>query len=453
MKKIVLAIFIPLLLLIGGFMFASSLKNDTIVFDGEPIPIVSIKSVNEIQDEPKTQATIEIKLRDSVVFKADIGIEIRGAVSQMMSEKKSFGFEIWDSTQNGESKPVMGMPAGEDWILYGPYLDKTLIKNALAYQLSNDLGKYAPKTQFVDLKVNDEYKGLYVMMEKIKRGKNRVNIARQYPNDSTDVSGGYILKLDKTVGKGENDIADYTSQNSFRSMFNEKGVLSQKSKTHFLFDYPKEKEITQKQKNYITKYVLNFEKSLAASTFSDPELGFRKYIDEDSFIDYLILTELMRNHDGYRISTYLQKEAGEKLKMGPLWDCDLAFGEGSFCGGLDNSKNDWVFNYNKSCSDDTWLVPFWWKRLLQDKSFTQKLQTRWATLRKNELSDATLMNLINNQSKYLQNTKAAERNSQLWGTKSLFSNRSKDYYEKEINELKSWLKNRTAWIDVNILKL
>jgi CotH kinase protein len=440
---------------IGIYTFSGSEPKIPEKSTKDSLPKVSIKTSTGIKDEPKIKGKMQIFIQDSLAFTATIGIEIRGAISQMMSDKKSYGFEIWDNKNKDISKPILDLPAGEDWVLYGPYLDKTLIKNNLAYSISNQMGRYASKTKLVELEINGKYKGVYVLMEKIKKGINRINIKELDEKESMNISGGYILALDKTVGKGYSDFGGYDSKNSFISKFDEKGNLSSNSKTHFLFQYPKKKDISKAQKNYIQSYISEFENSLISKNFSDNVSGFRKYIDETSFIDYLILTEIARNHDGYRISTYLQKDKDEKLKMGPIWDFDLAFGSSSFCGGLNDKKNDWVFNYNDYCSDDAWLVPFWWKRLLQDKLFVKKLQERWLSLRKNILSDKNLSQSIDNEYLQLIKSGASERNFEKWDvfSEGIFSKIQKKDYEKEVENLRKWLINRALWIDSAIVKL
>ena len=279
-------------------------------------------------------------------------------------------------------KSVLGLPAESDWILYGPYGDKALIKNVVAYQISNNIGRYAAKTVFVDVEINGSYNGLYVLMEKLKRDKNRIDLKKLdiTDNDSSKVSGGYIIKIDKTSGNGNTTQVNYTATNSFNSLYDFDGVLTQNVKTHFLFDYPSDKVITTQQRKYITDYVQSFEKSLASPNFKTDTAGYKNYIDVPSFIDFFLLTELMQNHDGYRLSTYLQKERGEKLKMGPIWDFDLTFGSQSFCFNINALDNYWVYQYTKYCPDDVWLVTFWWKRLLEDKSFSDQVKARWAAL-------------------------------------------------------------------------
>jgi CotH kinase protein len=420
---------------------------------GDPIPYFIIKSSSVLQDEPKANATMEIRFKDSVLHTEKIGIEIRGAVSQLLYEKKSYGFEVRDDKGNGISKSLLGLPAEEDWILHGPYGDKSLIRNAFCYQVANSIGRYAARTKFAELEINGDYKGLYVFMEKLKRDKNRIDLKKLEPNDNdaNTITGGYILKLDKTVGEGSRTQNNYTELNSFPSQLDEFGKPTVRTKTYFLYEYPKMDSITSPQKTYIKQYVQDFETALASANFSDDATGFRKYIDEDSFIDYFILTELMQNFDGYRISTYLQKERGEKLKMGPIWDFDLTLGSNSFCGGMPKS-NVWIYEYNSYCPTDTWLVPFWWTKLLKDKKFSDKLKVRWSALRKNELSDNALLKIIDDQVDYLNKTKTVARNFSRWDIlyKTIIPNTNVGSHEQEIFNIKSWLRSRTAWMDANL---
>lgn len=424
---------------------------------GEPMPIVKIQTSKKIQDEPKVAASMQIVLNDSVLFNSKIGIEYRGAVSQMFYEKKSYGVEIWDEKNNNISKSLLGLPSDNDWILHGPYADKSLIRNVLAYQISNSIGRYAPRTKFVELEINGDFKGLYVLMEKIKRGKERVNVEKLSPKTASldSISGGYIIKLDKTVGSGYSDQGDYNDSNSFPSLFNQSGKPTKRTKTHFLYDYPKSKQISDIQKTYIKTYVQSFEKALASANFSDENTGFRAFIDEDSFIDFFLLTELLQNFDGFRISTYLQKDRGEKLKMGPVWDFDLSLGSRGFCHNMNDDKNYWIHKYNNYCGGDSWIVPFWWSRLLQDENFATKLNIRWQELRKKEFSDKTLIEMIEGHQTYLKKTKAIERNFHRWDIleKEIEPNETKGSHEEEIERIKNWLVKRTAWMDQEIPKL
>ena len=435
-------------------------KPTTYTIPDNAVSII-IKTDGLIVDEPKVKGTIKIMQKDSVVFENSMGIEIRGAVSQLLYEKKSYGFELWDNNNVGITRSIWGMPEDEDWILHGPYADKTLVRNAVAYQISNSIGKYASRTTFVELTINNNYKGIYVLMEKIKRNKNRVDIKKltSADNDSTKITGGYILKMDKTAGDGTttNSHINYTTTNSFPSLldaFGKPATTATKIVTHFLYDYPKKEDITPQQTAYIKQYVQNFEGTLASDSFKNVATGYNKYMDADNFIDHFLLNELMQNHDAYRLSTYLMKERGEKLKMGPIWDMDITFGSDGFCFGM--KDNVWVYRYNNLCPDDTWLVPFWWKRLLEDPAFSQKVKARWAVLRRDKFSDAVLEKIITDHVAYLNKIGAPKRNFDRWNVLStpIVPNTSFiGTYDQEIDRMKRWLKTRAAWIDANINQL
>ncbi len=433
-------------------------KNDNLFcedciksFDFE-ITTLGVGPEGEIVDEPKVPAALTIKRLDSTLYEGIIGIEIRGESSQFF-DKKSYGFETWDSQYNDLDVALIGFPEEEDWILYGPFSDKSLIRNKLIYELSNRMGRYTTKTEFVELTINYEYKGLYIFMEKLKRDKNRIDISKLENTDIDEelISGGYIIKIDKS----DMEDGSYTDYNSFQSHFDVFGNENGDIRINFNYEYPKPGEIHANQKNYIKNYFYEFESSLASNNFKDPINGFRKYIDEDSFIDFFILNELSNNVDGYRLSTYLQKDRNEKLVIGPIWDFNLSFGNADYCGG--ERYDVWCFKFNERCLGDYWNVPFWWNRLLEDEKFVDKLKGRWNQLRSNTLSDNNILTLIEEQYSFLNNeTDIINRNFNKWKIFGIYiwpnSFIGNNYYE-EIDFLKNWIKERTKWLDESINNL
>jgi len=406
----------------------------------------------EIVNEPKVPAALTIRRLDSIFYEGIIGIEIRGESSQFF-DKKSYGFETWDAEYNDLDVALIGFPEEEDWILHGPFSDKSLNRNKLIYELSNQMGRYATKTEFVELTINYEYKGLYIFMEKLKRDKNRINISKLENGDIDEesISGGYIIKIDKS----DMEDGSYSDYNSFQSKFDVFGNEDGDIRINFNYEYPKPGEIHANQKNYIKNYFYEFESSLASNNFKDPNDGFRKYIDEDSFIDFFILNELSNNVDGYRLSTYLQKDRNEKLVIGPIWDFNLSFGNADYCGG--ERYDVWCFKFNERCLGDYWNVPFWWNRLIEDENFVIKLKERWNQLRINILSDNNLMTLIEEQYSFLNNeTDIINKNFNTWKIFGIYiwpnSFIGNNYYE-EIDFLKNWIKNRTQWLDESINNL
>ena len=160
--------------------------EETTTVEYPPLPLIKINTYSkEIVDEPKIKGFLEIFQGDEKIEEHNIGIEIRGSSSQFF-DKKSYGFETWDEAGEDLNVSLAGYPEEEDWILYGPYSDKSLIRNVLIYNLSNQIDRYATKTKFYNLDINNQFLGVYVLMEKIKRDKNRVDISK---NKAEDISG------------------------------------------------------------------------------------------------------------------------------------------------------------------------------------------------------------------------------------------------------------------------
>ncbi len=313
----------------------------------------------------------------------------------------------------------------------------------MAYQVWQNLGHYATRYQFVELVINGLYKGVYIFSEKIKRNKNRVDIAKLKPNENAgdSLTGGYIFKIDKTTGSGG---FGWTSQ--YWPPVHPYGQT-----IYFQYEYPGETVITSSQKLYIMDYVDDFETALNGPNFADTAIGFRKYAIESTFIDYFLENEVSKNVDAYRCSTFIHKQRdskGGKLRMGPVWDYDLAWHNANFCGG--NVITGWAYQF--PCPDDASQVPFWWNKLLMDTLYASHLKCRWQYLRQNILSDAWFDNYID--STVVQLDEAQLRNFVTWPILGLYVWPNPwpypNTYQGEINSLKTWLHSRLAWLDANM---
>ncbi len=427
--------------------FLNDFVEDDTSIEKTPLKTIKINTDGgrEIVDEPKISAFFQIFQGENLIEEHNIGIEIRGSSSQYFP-KKSYGFETWDEAGEDLDVSLAGYPEEEDWILYGPFSDKSLIRNVLIYRLSNLVGRYATKTSFYNLQINGVFLGLYVLMEKIKRDKNRVDINK---NRSDDISGGYIIKIDKITGDGDSLNEDI----AFMSEYTKDGVKGINKNVHFLYEYPKNRDISDEQKNYIQGYMRDFEDAMASENFTSESEGYKKYIDVDSFIDFFILNEITRNVDAYRISTFMNKDINEKLKMGPIWDFNIAFGNADYCeGGL---TTGWAYKFNEACPADGMLVPFWWDRLMQDPNFTQALQERWTSLRLNELSNSSIMGIVDELVGELEDSDAITQNFGKWlilGTYIWPNNFIGNRHSEEITYLKEWIEGRLSWMDQEISK-
>lgn len=406
-------------------------------FNSSNIPIIIIETNGkDILDDPKIVADMKIiDNGENINYLSDpangyngkISIEIRGSTSQSFP-KKQYGFETQNSDGTNYNVSLLGLPPENDWILSAPYSDKTLIRNILVYKLSETLGHYAPRTKLCELLLNGEYMGVYVLTEKIKRDNNRVNISKLESDDVSgdDLTGGYIIKIDKSTGN---------SGPMWHSKF--LGL-------NFQYEYPKYDEISSKQKDYIKNYIYSFEQALSSYYFMDLEIGYRKYIDVKSFVDFFIVNEVSKNIDGYFLSTFLFKDKdskGGKLTMGPVWDFNLSFGNADYREGF--LTDGFQVHINPS--------PWWWDRLLQDSTFVNDIKNRWCSIRDDLFSDQIIFSTIDSLSVLLD--EAQQRNAKKWkviGYDIWPNYYVGESYEDEIDYLKSWTSERLNWLDDNL---
>ena len=413
------------------------------------LPSMRISTIGQvIVDEPKINAELIVS-ENNIESNYKIGIEIRGSSSQMFP-KKSYGFETKsDDWSEDLDVSLGGFPEEEDWILYGPYSDKSLIRNKLTFDLSNSIGYKASNVKFYNLYINNDYKGLYVLMEKIKRDENRVNITKL---EVDSVDGGYILKIDKPTSDGWDYCNTcYENSFSFRSNFDTNGNISEESPTHFIYHYPKPSDINNNQKSHISSIINEFESILSSDNFDDPEKGYQSIIDIDSFIDFFIMNEITKNIDGYRLSTFINVDVDKKIKMGPIWDFNLAFGNADYCDGA--STQGWMYNFNSICPGDVWQVPFWWRRLMESVYFKEKLKDKWQLYRSNNLSNLNIESQIDSYVEYLNTNNVVIENFYKWPILGRYV--WPNYfigatYESEINYLKGWINQRLNWMDGQI---
>ncbi len=436
-----------------GLLFVLSQLQAQLNSSNLPILVITTENGQEIPDEPKIKAHLGIiwngdgqinDLNDPYNhYDGQVGIELRGSSSQFLFPKKGYALETQNLDGTNLNVSVLGLPAENDWVLNGPYSDKTLIRNALAYIMAGWLMDYAPRVRFCEVIINDDYRGVYILTEKIKRDKNRVNSATLNPdeNEGDDLTGGYMLKFDKFDGA----VSD-----GFPSLY--PPFPGSNGQTVYQYHYPKADEISDAQKNYIRNYIDEMEMVMKSSGFADPQTGYRKYFDVPSIIHFLFINEISRNVDGYRLSTYLYKDKDSKdprLHLGPVWDFNLGFGNVNYCTGPGTSG--WALDFNDFCPDDYWVIHFWWKRLWEDPAFLEEMRNRWFELRESQLSNERIFHLVDSLENLLQ--QPAARNFQRWPVLSehVWPNPYvHNSYVAEMNYLKNWLTGRLAWLDSNM---
>ncbi len=642
--------------------FSSTLPLIVLNSFGQPMPPVSnaVIWMHVFSLATNQRATL---LGATAEFSGPISIKARGFTS-LRQPKKSYAVETLDAA--GENAPVslLGMPADHDWILYAPYADKTMLRDVLAYELSNRLGHYASRTRFVEVFINDStnqlarahYAGVYVLEEKIKVATNRVSLSKLSPKHEAEpeISGGYLFKkdhLEKVLGEvpadgparskppslsgplpsgpggfpaavagflppaphpafsnllsavtnsvmetnlvagtnvlvpvlsviaiktnypavtnlvsltnavpatnlvvvtnslvatnfavvtnavpatnavvasqsvsGTNQVAttnlvdsitavitttvSITASTTYRTNFvavtnlvvvtnatvvtnllvatnavavtnlvvaavpvittnavlvtnvfrigpptpsalalkleaTGQGFNTAYANAFFYVD-PKPTKITAGQRAWLGGYLNRLELALYGQDFRSPSNGYAAYLEVDSFIDHHLFVEATKNVDGFRFSTYFTKERGGKLKMEPVWDWNLSFGNAKGKQGYQSEHWYWPQLDDQQYS--------WYRRLFEDPEFGQRYVDRWAQWRTNVFATSNLLGRVDQMAAALQ--EPAARNFERWPILGVVIEPNYEAgktYAEEIQMLKTWLTNRVAWMDAQFV--
>ncbi len=439
---------------------------------GFNLPLIVIDTNGKsISNKEKTVSNIQVYnsdkennyLSDNPSLESSAMINIRGNTTKYFP-KKQYSLKIVNKKGNEKDKKMLGMDKDSDWVLNGPFADKSLMRNYIAYTVGSNIMEYAPDVRFCEVFVIDDgsstiqkkhYKGVYLLIEKIKRGEDRVDIVKTH--DNTDETS-FIISKDR------NKEEDITIGNYGYETYIYDYALN--------IEYPK-KDLTPEKYNYINKYISEFERILYSDKFNDPINGYKKYIDVDSFVDFYIINEFFLNTDAGLLSTYMYKDYNEKIKAGPIWDFNRSLGNT-----IVTSKRK-AYEYKEFFM----IRRSWFDRLMEDKSFSTKVVSRYKELRKTYLNDEYLINLIDETKNYLGD--AIKRNFDTWPiymsnqadmlklhddlfkpyeydpevfgeflqeNKDLFKDTTgkANSYEEEIILMKKFIKNRGKWMDENI---
>ena len=421
--------------------FSVSAQN----FTDSNLPIVVIETDNGaiIPDEPKILATMKIIWHQDgsrnyltdidnpefLNYNGRIGIERRGSSSQNFS-KKPYGLETRqddDVTNNNVS--ILGMPKENDWILNSLADDQTGMRDFLSYELSNRIGQYASRGVYCEVVINGNYKGLYIFMEKIKPDDKRVNIEKMDAtyNSYPEVTGGYITKADKANG----DPVAWTMQGYSSGGGGWGGGFA--ASTDFIHHYPKPADITTAQNNYI-KGVFNNLAAVANNHNTAITTGIPSVIDIPSFVDFMIIGEFASNVDIYTYSTFFHKDRCGKLRAGPVWDYNLAYGYDSFG---NRSKYD-VWQFSNTDNNG----PKFWKDLYNTDLFRCYLAKRWFELTApgQPLNYDVVCARIDEINALIN--EAVARDNQRWNQMS--------QHATYVNNMKTWIQQRINWLNNNI---
>jgi hypothetical protein len=335
----------------------------------------------------------------------------RGNSSWINHAKKSYRLRLQNSTA------LLSMPANRHWVLLANHADKSLLRNTFAYEASRRMGfAWTPRNRSVELILNGQYLGAYELVEHVRIGSQRVNIAVTDGDTAPNVTGGYLIEIDRNDG----------AQSFISTLCN----LS----VHVNAPDPP----TTAQVSYLQNAFNAAEAALHSTTFADPTLGYAAHLDVDSFVDWYLHSELMHHVDAFRFSTYMSKARNGNFKMGPVWDFDLAMG---------NFSNYFAQRPGRADTDGAATGRCWYRRLLADPAFEQRVRTRWQSLRQTSLADGMQPWLLAQAQSLMS---AQVNNYQRWQVidKPTWSNVVvTGSYGAEIEYVQWWLQRRLAWMD------
>ncbi|GID48980.1 hypothetical protein Aca07nite_62550 [Actinoplanes capillaceus] len=363
------------------------------------------------------------------------GIHLRGQSSAMF-EKAPYRLEFRDDADDDADHPVLGMPADSDWVLRGPFSDKSLIREALVYDLGREMGLATPRYRFVELYLNTDsapvaaadYQGVYMLVETIKNSKDRLDLKQLEEEDTTlpKIAGGYIFK--------------------FEWLAAEEPTLTCTGATATCWNFLEVEDpspLNTSQRAWLTQYLQQFHDMLHSPRLTDPQTGYRTWIDVGSWVDLIILNELSREMDSYLRSTYFYKDREGPIVAGPLWDYDLTFGVGGFFG--NEQTAGWQYQQTRSPQANDWF-----QILLADPAFQNDLKTRWQSLRRGLLASTSLTSRVDALAAPL--TAAAQRNFQRWpnlGSRMVgpFITDTTPTWAGQVQVMRTWMTQRAAWLD------
>lgn len=432
----------------GGTELCTHLPLVVIDTGGEPIPGVPLNESSSDADAGFTTtaegdamlsarvAILDDETRnhhpsDQPDLETDTLIRVRGNSSRYF-DKKSYLLRFTDEKGEYADHQVMGMDAHYEWALYGPYLDKSLIRNYMWYNIAGEIMDYAPNVRFCEVILNGEYQGLYVMVETITNGTDcRVNVSE--PIDNTNATG-YVLRLDRGSENELKNINNFTYY-TYR--------IGQLHNFRVNIAYPRSGTLTKEMADAIEQDLSDFEKTLYSFDYDSELYGYKTWIDVDSFLDYFILNELTCNYDAGTLSTYLYKDIGGKYRM-CIWDFNSA---------CENYENLTTQPQHFELQNTIWFL-----MLMKDEEFVQDIIDRYYQLRKGILSDEYLLNYIDETVAYLG--PAIERNFEKWGytfTEYLPlspKSRNPESFEAAVEQMKDFIVERGDWMDdhIEILK-
>ncbi len=410
------------------------------------LPLLVVLSNGDLHDAASQYIPVSFQVHDvgedgRTALLGAASVSSRAAVKERGSStagepKHSYALELReDYSDDDDREALLGMPADSDWVLYAPLdYDRSLIRDALAFRLSNDLGRYAPRTRFVEVFCTEagkavrehSYKGVYVLMERVKIAADRVDITQLGPDDRSEpeVTGGYLFKLDRP-GDSETGFEAGTAGGAISYEF------------PFVNVDPEEAVIQREQDAYLRSTLDDVADALTAPDHAHDGVPYGDLLDVDAWVDHHILNMYAKNPDALRLSAYMYKDREGPIVAGPLWDLDRSMG----CTDDDRSSDPTAWDATDVTTDTTAMFTYGlYGPLFDDPAFTIAYWARFAGLLDDTLSDEHVGAVIDEMAGGLG--EAAARNYARWPHYPP----AEGGFDAEIGALKAWTTARHAWI-------
>jgi len=379
-----------------------SYEIDVTKFTGLPLIYLSTNQnapIDSKEDYVDGSIIIDGGRNFSSLNDSSMKIRGRGNSTWYVHPKKPYQLKLSDEHE------FLDMPSEKKWLFLAEYSDKTMMRNSIAFEMGylSNLD-WTPESNFAEVYLNDSYNGTYNITQKVEEGVSRVNLE----------GSGYLLEIDQFERLDADDVYFYTG--------------------NFLINIKEpELEFNSDSYNYVKNLLNEFETNLYSTQFKHPTEGYANYIDIDSFIDWYLINEITKNQDSKSFSSiFLNVIPGQKIKMGPLWDFDLAFGNVNYSE-CELATGFWVKDHK------------WYSRLFEDEFFVEKVKTRFNYFKENETYILDKMDFYANQLKWSQ-----QENDMVWETLGIYVWPNPvvyNTYEEEVSHLKSWYSERMSWLD------
>lgn len=388
-----------------------------------------------VTEKGESEILCRLKLTDNQKTNNHIGdtpsvesyayINVRGRSSRTF-DKVGYNVRLVTETEENNPRSLAGMDAHHEWVLHGPFLDKTLIRNYMWYNIAGEFMDYSPNVRFCEMVINGEYMGLYVLTENITAGDDGARLSLSVDRKDNTFTG-YLLRMDTGSSNPIKNIDTFS-------------VYSKRFPNKVDIVYPGASNLTEEIAESIRQDFSEFEKTVYSFDYDNEKYGYETMIDVESFVDYFIMNELTLNYDAGWLSTYIYKDIDGKYKM-CIWDFNSA---------CDNYQEKAISHKGFQFQYDVWYV-----MLMKDEGFTEKIISRYAELRKTYLSDDYLNKYVDDTVAYLGD--AVGRNFEKWGYtfEDDFgmltpAERNLGSYDEAIEQLKNSINKRAGWMDKNI---